>query len=421
MRIRFWIILYLIISLAACSPKPQRKISPSFTATVMIESTSSVAQETTTASPASTLIPDFQVQEYNPAGREVELSELEINPTTRLLVFDPKSKEILSISTQQTIAMSNIQPGAPLEHSGIKISPDHDWFAYLVIDDGFNIWISSIDGTQSFLGLENAVGSSFRWISNDKIAVDKKIGAWFDCPNDIQIFDPFSKTVSSFSYISSQNESSYCFPIPYFKPDLSQALYLTDSSWEVYDYKTQSSYPVLPGLDTSVLGDKYYFHWGKEGLSFAIPYIDSIVFSHNIPVESLTTPPLLKTIQFPENTINRDKSFAYWIPNEQIIGVDLVSEDDKGILGCDVSQTFVVGNLETQELQNFCLDRSVFNGQTGALWFTHVSAENRFVGWTIYAFPDDSELMVTVILDTVTGEVSYLEGYEFWGFGEISR
>lgn len=363
---------------------------------------------------------DFQVENFEPANRIIELPEMELKSTTRILVFDPRSEQILSISSQSINLISGIQPGANILRDGVKISPDHQWFAYLDIHDGFNIWISSFDGSQNFLGLQNAVGSSFRWLSNNKIVVYHKSGLWLDCPSEMQIVDLFSGEVYDVPRISTQG-SPYCFPIPYFSPNFSKALYLdSDKGWEVYDYTTQTFYSVLPGLDTSPGSDKYFFHWDIDGLSFAIPSSDKITYAPTISEDKLTSEPELNTISLPENTINENTAFTYWIPEKQIAGLDLVGVNGKNVLDCDVSQTLVIVDLFNRKLSNYCLNRSQFFNHDGTAWFMYTSADYRFVGWTIRELPSNSEPLTTVILDTETGKVSYLDGYEFLGFGEIN-
>jgi hypothetical protein len=66
------------------------------------------------------------------------------------------------------------------------------------------------------------------------------------------------------------------------------------------------------------------------------------------------------------------------------------------------------------------LNRSFFNDELGSAWFVYSSADSRFVGWTVRELPSNDEPIGSVILDTETGKVSYLEGYEFLGFGEVN-
>ena len=378
-------------------------------------------------SPTQTLseinnLPAFQIEYASPSNRVIDMSELNLDPSTRILAFDAKTQQILSISHRSTITILKSRSDSIVKFEKIEISPDHRWFAYLEINGGFNIWISSVDGTQHFMGIQNAVGSSFRWLSNDKLAVYNKLGLWMDCPSEMQIFDPFSKEVNDVPGISTQGSPS-CFPIPYFNPDFSRALYLNlynETGWKLYNYKAQTSYSVLPGLDTSPGGDKYFFHWEKDGLSFAMPDSDKISFVRNVPEGDLTSKPPIETISLPQNTINENKFFEFWIPGKQLAGFDLIGINKKSVLTCGVLKSFVIVNLITQELKNYCLDRSVFSDQVGTAWFTYVSADNRFAGWTVRELPSNDKPLGTVILDIETGKISYLQGYEFLGFGELS-
>lgn len=422
MRITFLLVAICIL-LSACTHWSQNTIGLSTPTVLATKPDSPVTQIAPSQIATATYVVDtFYIENFNLPNRVVELSELDLDSTTRILVFDPKIEQILSISEKSLDPILNIQSGANILRDGIKMSPDHRWFAYLEIDEGINIWINSVDNTQHFEGIKNAVGSSFRWLSNEKIAVYNKVGFWLGCPSEMQIVDPFSNQVNTVPNISNQGNPS-CFPIPYFSPDFSQALYLNlydETGWEIYNYKTQTSYSVLPGLDASPGGDKSFFYWGINGLSFAIPDSDKITFMQNLPESSLTLKPPLETILLPRNTLNENKIFEFWIPIRQLVGFDLVGEGKNSVLDCGVSTTFVMANLSTRELMNYCLDRTVFSNQIGISSFAYISADYRFVGWTIRRLPNNEEPLGVVILDTETGKVSYLEGYEFLGFGELN-
>jgi hypothetical protein len=418
------LLIFMAIYLSACANQTNQAISPS--SPVALETKAGSIATQVAPSQTSTVVPvevSLDIRTINPSNRLVALSELDLEPATRILVYDPKSEQVLSISGKSVDVVPNIQSGVNTLADGIEMSPDRRWFAYLEINEGFNIRVSSIDGAQHFIGIKNAVGSSFRWLSNDKIAVYNKLGFWMECPSEMQIFNPFSEESEDVPYISSQGSPS-CFPIPYFNPDLSKALYLSlynEKGWKIYDYKTQTSHSVLPGLDTSPGGDKYFFYWGENGLSFVMPDSEKIMYAFDIPESEFIFAPPLNTIPLPDSTVNEDETIEFWIPEEQVVGLILDETDSKAVLGCDVPQTFVVINLATLELNNYCLNPSWYFGQTGRAWFTYFSADHRFVGWTIRELPSNSEPLATVILDTTTGKLSYLEDYEFLGFGELTR
>lgn len=409
-------IIFVILSLVACSTAPKgTAVSPVPTISVT-KILPTATKLITTLLPTEP--PTFYIEKL--PSRTVSLSQLGLKDTTRILVFDPKSEQVLSVSNQSIAPIPNIQSGAVSQLNGIEMSPDHHWFAYLEINQGFNIRISSVDGNQYFEGIKNAVGSSFDWLSNDKIAVYNKLGFWKECPSEMQIFDPFTKVVNKIPYISTSS-SPYCFPIPYFNSDLSQALYLDrETGWQIYNYKTKMYYSVLPGLNTSPGGDKYFFKWGTNGLSFAIPAPDKITFALNLSEEELTSAQPLEMVELPKDTFNENSIFDVWIPEKHLVGFDLSTKDKKTIFDCSISQTYVMIDLANKTLRNYCLNRSIFSEQTGSPWFTYVSSDYRFVGWTIHELPSNAEPLGAVILDTKTGNNCYLEGYEILGFGEIS-
>jgi hypothetical protein len=415
------LLIFIAVSLGSCTTLSQSDVSDSQPTVSATKTNSTINQitpsETAVVTPTMNSV---EVEIFDLSNSVTELSSLDLGPATRLLVYDPESDQILSISDESIEPVPNIRSGANILRNGIKLSPDHRWFAYLEISDGFTIWISSVDGSQHFAGIRNAVGSSFRWITDNRITVYNKAGFWSDCPSEMQIFDPFSGDVKNIPYITTQG-SQYCFPIPYLNPDLSQALYLnSQTGWEIYNYKTQTANSVLPGMDTSPSGNKSYFHWGKDGLSFAVPDSDKITFAFDIPETRFTSETNVNTISLPNGTVNENTIFSFWIPEKQIAGLDLAGAGDTTVLGCDIPETFAIVNLATRDLDYYCLNRSFFNDKLGSAWFVYSSADSRFVGWTVRELPSNDEPIGSVILDIETGKVSYLEGYEFLGFGEVS-
>jgi len=212
----------------------------------------------------------------------------------------------------------------------------------------------------------------------------------------------------------------YCFPIPYFNPDHSRAIYLaSNQDWQLYEYASQKSRSILAGLSAGPNINKYFFDWGSNGLTFAIPEKDRISFAQNLSENDLTAPPV-ELIYLPANTINANALFDFWVSGKQLAGFDLSSSGSRPVLDCEISKTFVITDLPGKELKNYCLDRSMLADQQGGIWNTDISANNRFVAWTLRKLPGNSETLGIVILNTETGHISYLEDYEFQGFGEIN-
>lgn len=364
----------------------------------------------------------FRITDLDPENRVVAMSALELSVTTHAFVFDSTNEEFLLLSDNSQNEVYNIDPKAKFHLEAVKLSPDRKHFAYLEIESGFNIWISKVDGSSHSEIQKSSIGSSYYWLNNDQLVVYNNSGTWLDCPSDVQVVSLTGDPVISIpAAVSTGN--SFCFPTPVFNPDFSKGIYLdSKKGWQVYDYRSGTSQGVLSGLDVSPDINKYFFRWDRDGLSFAIPESHEITFDQNLTEQDLTaSTPSFQVLALPEHTLNENAVFDFWVPEKQIAGFDLVGEGEGMVLNCDVHRTFVLVDLLNEELRNYCLDRTVFIDQTGSIWSTSISTDNRFVGWTIRELPSNERPLGTVILNTDTGEITYLPGYEFLGFGEVDK
>jgi hypothetical protein len=364
----------------------------------------------------------FQIIDLDPVDRVVSLSDLGLSPTTRILVFNSQDEQFLSVSKDSVQGIPNIHPTAKFHLESVKISPDYKRFAYLVIDNGFNIWVSSIDGLKYTEIQKNAVGPAYLWLNSDQFVVYNNMGSWMDCPSDLQIISLYQNSAKNISDMVPEG-SSFCFPVPYFNPNFSKGIYLDNKEgWKMHDYSSENSERVLLSLDTSPDINKYFFHWGDSGLTFAIPAVDKITFGRNLVDADLLSSDLpLKIISLPPNTANKNATFDFWNPDEQLSGFDLVGTNGERIFACSVQQSFVIVDLLVQELRNYCLDRTSYMDQVGTVWSTYISADNRLVGWTVRELPSNIIPLGTVILNIKTGNITYLPGYELLGFGEVDQ
>jgi hypothetical protein len=410
-------LLSLTIFLVACSLVPKQN-NPTMTLSIPTNTTEQPLEiktppQVSSESPTHTKMSEVDVA---PINRVVPLTEQTLSVNTRLIMFDPKTKQMFSISNQYTNLVPIIELNGKMPD--IKLSPDHKWIAYYYFDNGFQVGVKSVDGLEQSEGLKKAVGPSFQWISPNKIVAYDQEGLAGDCPNKLEVVNPYTGISSGIPPINSEGRK-YCFPIPYFSDDLSQAIYYNNpKGWEIYNFKSQTSKPILPGFGSD-LG--YRLYWDTDGLSFAIPVDGGIEFSSKMTEDDLSATVLIEKVNLPLGTDFESPYafFEYWIPDEQVVGFNLVGANDSNVLSCDIPKTFVSVDLKKGELSNYCLDRTEISGQHGTPSFTYISKDHRFVGWTVTKPPNNDEPIGTVVLDLQTGKVSYLEGLVFYGFGEI--
>ena len=146
-----WGALFLVV-LVACSPSTvaatQSKTAPSIPTAKIIPSPTTL--------PPTAITPTIKT--IAPVSREVELSDLELNDSTRLILYYEPS-DSLRIMARQDVRPQRIPIITPqsIINYGIEISPNHKWFAYNIFKEKredveyYDIWISSIDGKQQKL------------------------------------------------------------------------------------------------------------------------------------------------------------------------------------------------------------------------------------------------------------------------------
>src|SRR5687768_8697729 len=136
----FWGVLLFVV-LVACSPSSV-VITPSSTANIVSTNTAVASLDSPTSVVPSESVPPTdtisiptsitpEVKAIVPDMREVELSDLGLSHTTRLILYyqPSESLRIMSVQDSQPQKIPNIASDAWL-FIGIDISPDHKWFIY---------------------------------------------------------------------------------------------------------------------------------------------------------------------------------------------------------------------------------------------------------------------------------------------------
>ena len=204
------VFFFLFAVLAACSYLPVKSLH-----TTYITSTGSainylsptpvnIATPTTPTPQAistpATIKPEIQF--VAPEKREVDLTNLGLSDSTRLILYYEPSNSLRTMSGKdvQPQRIPNIDRDANFSRVNLRhISPNYKWFTYYTFKEMksnlayYDYWISSIDGKNQWIFISGVSGGTYaEWITNEQIEL------WHyqsrgDCPTRIAILNPFSK------------------------------------------------------------------------------------------------------------------------------------------------------------------------------------------------------------------------------------
>lgn len=434
----------LSVVLVACSPAsvvitPSSIVNIVPTNTAIVSSASPVAivpsesvPPTDTLSIPTAIAPE--VETIAPHARQVELSQLALSNTTRLILYYEPSQS-LRIMSRQDIQPQRI-PNIVSEEwlfAGIKISPNQNWFIYQVskgMKDGiayYDYWISSIDGKVQQIAASNVSGrTAVRWVSNEQIEL------WFysngarACPERVSIVNPFAQEVSIAPEIP-PSISPQCFFDLSTNPDRSKMIYLNeDGSWNIYDFDTAQSQAVFPWLSKSERFDLWprYIQWSTTGITIALPQEESVDFIIDLPITNASENNVAwNKVLLPDGNKIYNEMFSWWALDKGLVGFDLVQSDFRYAESGDETppSNFVVLDLKSSTLYDYNLDRArIGDAQKVSDYFIHASADNRFLAWTIFNPPGMGNPIETVVLDRQTGQIARIKGFEVFGWGEVN-
>ena len=411
----------MILALTACSParmpeKPTLLPAPTGTPTLpaaptRINTPTATATETT---------PVFQVLDV-PTIKVVPLSQLQFGHPIIIYAAKAIDEKIYQFSspkfaTSSAVFLADVWPGT------LKFSPDNQWFIYEVFSfkdqdhlAHYDLWLGSTTGNVTpALILKDLRGDiNVWWLNNSQLIIAKPYGRNFDCPGDIVIMDPFLKTEKKLPNLPDIYHTS-CFFEPLLNPDLSKAIYLeSDRGWKQVEYAsmtTTSVFSTLKDADISAHRPKYLF-WDSDGISFAFITSNQIRYARNLVGSEITTANQSKLIQLPPNMTSLYGGFEWWDLKKGLVAFD-VEQNDKPEL------TFVIANLDDRTLKNYKIDRNAIADHIGTADYIVSTSDGRFLGWPLLKLPENHPVLGSFILDTQTGEASFLKDYQILGFGE---
>lgn len=439
----FWNILVFVV-LAACSPSSV--ITPSSTANIVSTNTEIVSSESPTGIvPSETIpptnsfsIPTFitpKVETIAPSVREVELSDLGLSNTTRLILYYESSNSLRIMSGQdiQPQKIPNIDTEAWI-YGGVEISPDQKWFIYQVskgIKDGiayYDYWISSIDGKTQKIAVSNVRGGTeIRWVTDEQIELWYYPDGSRECPRRESIINPFTQEILNSAKVP-LSISPHCFFDLSTNPDRSKNVYRNeDGLWSVYDFNTGQSQNVFPWFSKSESFALWprYIQWSTSGITLVLPRQGSIDFILDLPASDVSENDIaFSKVLLPDGKKLYNETFSWWALDKGFVGFDLIQSDFRYVESGDETppSDFVILDLKRSILYDYNLDRARI-GETENVsdYFVQASVDNRFLAWTIFRPPGMGNSIETVVLDRKTGQVARIKGFEFFGWGEIDQ
>lgn len=435
---------FLFLFLAACTPS---LIVVTQTTPVDIASTNSSITATSLPPAITSSVTDLsqvntpthapirpKVEIIAPDKREVQLQDLGLSNSTRLILYYHPSDSLRIMSGQdiRPQRIPNINSKGIINY-GIKISPNEKWFIYHVFKERregiayYDLWISSIDGRQQKIAVSNVQGATeARWVTNEKLELWYYPDGARACPERELLVDPFAQETLIPPTVPPSTEPHCFFPLST-SPDQSKLIYRNKDSelWNIFDFDTGNSQNVFPWLSQS---DSFalwpnYVQWLPSGITYVLPNQESIDYALDLsPTSAMDIGSQWNKILLPESNKILWNAFPWVSLDDGLIGFDMIDAQTNPLDNSEDSPSskFVVLDLWHSILYDYNFDRAK-TGDTQRVsdYFVYASADNRFLAWTISRPPGMGNPIETVVLDRKTGRIARVKGFEFLGWGEV--
>lgn len=420
------------LALAACPPAAQ--ITPSRTARATILPTGTPTKSVSRATPTSTvtLIPgkppiELTIETISPDNRVVDLSELGLGPGTIVLLMDSNWEQVYTIGAADGFVLKELRLPEEVRPDTIEFSPDGKQIAFLVFkgmrNSGtaiYGLWISGADGRQPHEALGDTESLfDLRWLSDRHVAI-----SWYQssgrCPGEVKVIDATTgevRNMPNVNHLINAGPLPLCFPIPFYNPDLSKGIIVDPLiGWKLIDFNSVWRGRVMAGVDAT-RRDKYRFSWDYDGVSFAFPEEDRIAFDFSLSEEELLAPDMKPEVALlPTGYEIANNYIEWWQPDAGLVGFGV---RESGDMGTGFSEILIAVDLNSAILRDYALDMGEMDDRHGEPWFVQASVDGRFIGWPVMEPPRNHPALGSVILNLETGRLSYIDGLEIVGFGEI--
>ncbi len=371
----------------------------------------STAQAGSTEGPVSlveaeVIYPEIESRCYGGIGEN--LNELDLSPTTRLLVesvYDEDGPWFFLGKDRQPEMIASIPPGAKF----VTVSPDRRWVAYreTTKDSGDALWVNSMGGEAKFFLMDGlSYRDSFIWPGQRSIMRLFILGAPGVAPSLKQMIDPF--TVASEAM---PNVDLYSFIFD-FGPNAKQLISLDRDLeqgfyYEKYDLQTESSTRIFSWLASNKGIDAFSaeIHWTEQGISFAWSEANGVSLALKIP------PNKLDSLEIPLYRVMLDAKaidgWARWWSSDHSL---LLLTQRLGDRKFPVRKHYI---LDTNKwvVYDYCWNDAISPSSVKA------SLDNRHLAWTNYL--PGSIPLGTFVLELETGKMVFLRDWRLLQWAEV--
>ena len=368
---------------------------------------------------------EFAIEDILPEARYVDISRLGLGTTTIILAQEVATGKIVGLSASDAFSLLPVVLPEAASASSVTLSPDRRRMVFQVRDGqgsdaiaNFDLWTAKADGrAQSRIVNDVQGGFSFDWLGPEKLLLWWGGTRAADCPNIVELVDVGTGVTHKLTsvYEIRPERRLYCFPRPILSPDAQHSIVLEDGvGWQMIDYQSGTAERVLHGVVTSPSRGMENLRWNDDGVSYAFQSSDGITYALGLTLEDLLgQASRSEIIYLPAGHEIADRRLYWWDPLTSTVAFRL--RTNKAAAG----DTLVIGNLETGKLLDYHLDMAVFRSERGIPSSALTTQNAALVGWSVQRAPDNHPTLGSVVLNTQTGYVSFLDGLQLLGFGEM--
>jgi hypothetical protein len=430
------IVFPLLVSINACGHSSEPTTAFNATSRLPAETgifdTPSVRPTGTNGQQIQTILPtpmhntqELVTRILAPEDRIVPIEDLGLPSQDFILARESSSSQFFIFLPNENWAPLKSSLPSRIESIDIAMSPDHSFVAYSELISSssgtpahFDIMLARADGshaTQLMSGLPG--GFMLKWDDSGEIVIWWPAGSDLECPEKILLLNPISKSAT---YLPGAHEYepynlTWCFPSPVIAPDGYHAIYLAQElGWRIIDYRSMRIESALSGVDISPGGDKIRIAWLNDGVTLAFPLEREILYGSHLSNSLLAAPdPALVEFAIPEGSNIQGNYIPWWDPALGLAAFNVLNDtrsEKPSIAMVDFAQSIFTDFELSQS------DVSTLSGTPGFI----VSTRNATIlAWPIFQAPENDYAIGSVLLNTLTGKLGVLQGYEVIGFGEF--
>ncbi len=343
-----------------------------------------------------------------------------LGKTTNVILRDVISERLLRIDSRGVIyQIDGLQPNIYFD-GGIKINPDETMFLYITFNSKletgeavYDLWVSSIDGSQQSLLINDLVGGfQYDWMNQEYVILWRRSRGGYFCPDEITVMNIGTKELSSIPALQF-DRPILCYPHPAFNNDASRAVIQANENWLLVDYAQNRVRYFDLHYSLNSLAPWILYNFEVDQLSIVVPDTNRIYYGQDLIVPDQEVE--LQFLALPNGVSILDNNLLMWDIDRMSVVFD-VTKDNHNRNG--------LANLSllNGELSKYSVDRASYKQNLGyPSSLVYLSLDGKFLSWTVYKPPENTEPFGAIILDLHTGLITYFDDLEVVGFGEVSK